>query len=150
MRVLGLILILMLVLSGKACAQSLENISSISFTKQSRGFIDEVVVSRDSVRGVIENHREPDNSKHYASDVGQDGWAKLIVALQDVNLEDIDGLQSPTMNRAHDGAIHSSIVITFDDGNSISHSFDDEKPHPDLQPLLDVLLQFRIPDEPVK
>lgn len=150
MKALGLVCILTLVISENACAQSLETISSISFTKQSRGFIDEVVVSRDSVRGVVENHREPDNSKHYAAEVDQDGWSKLVMALQGVDLSEIDGLQSPTMNRAHDGAIHSSIVITFEDGNSISHSFDDEKPHPDLQPLLNALLQFRIPDEPVK
>lgn len=150
MKALGLVCILTLVISENACAQSLETVSSISFTKQSRGFIDEVVVSRDSVRGVVENHREPDNSKHYAAEVDQDGWSKLMMALQGVDLSEIDGLQSPTMNRAHDGAIHSSIVITFEDGNSISHSFDDEKPHPDLQPLLDALLQFRIPDEPVK
>ena len=150
MRILGLVLILTLVVSGNTFAQSPENISSISFTKQSRGFIDEVVVSRDSVRGVMENHREPENSKHYAAEVGQDGWSKLMMALQGVSLQEIDGLQSPTMNRAHDGAIHSSIVITFEDGSSISHSFDDERPHPDLQPLLNALLQFRIPGEPVK
>jgi hypothetical protein len=70
-----------------------------------------------------------------------------MVAMKDLSLKDIDGLQSPTTNRAHDGATHSSIVITFDDGSSISHSFDDENPHPDLQPLLDAILQFRIPDE---
>jgi hypothetical protein len=149
MRILPLVYFLMIALST-ACAQSLESISSISFTKQSRGFIDEVVVSRDSVHGVMENHRDPDNSKHYAAEVDQDSWSKLMIALQEVDLPDIDGLQSPTMNRAHDGAVHSSIVITFEDGNSISHSFDDEKPHPDLQPLLDALLQFRMPDKPVK
>ena len=150
MKILGVILLLSLAILGKACGQSLENIASISFTKQSRGFIDEVVVSRDSARGVMENHREPDNSKHYAAEVDRDSWSQLLMALQGVSLQDIDGLQSPTTNRAHDGAIHSSIVITFEDGSTISHSFDDEKPHRDLQPLLDALLQFRIPDQPAK
>lgn len=137
--------ILMILVSGAGLAQSLENITSITFTRQSRGYLDEVVISRDSVRGAVENHKIPENSKHYSTDVDHDEWAKLMIALKDVDLTDIDGLQSPTMNRAHDGAMHSSIVITFEDGSSISHSFDNEDPHPDLKPLLDAILEFRIP-----
>lgn len=109
--------------------------------------LDEVVISRDSVHGAMENHRMPESSQNYASSIGQDEWAKLMLALKDVSLKDIDGLQSPTMNRAHDGALHSSIVITFEDGSSISHSFDDENPHPDLQPLLNAILEFRVPSK---
>jgi hypothetical protein len=137
--------ILISIVSAPVYAQSLENISSITFTKQTRGYLDEVAISRDSVHGAVENHKLPENSKHYSSEVDHDDWATLMVALRDVALEDIDGLQSPTMNRAHDGAIQSSIVITFEDGSSISHSFDDENPHPDLRRLLDAILEFRIP-----
>ena len=144
MKILGLLCILSLTAAVKTCAQSAENITTISFTKQNRGFIDEVIISRDSVQGFVENHRVPENSKQYASGIDADGWAKLMFALQHVSFKDIDGLQSPTMNRAHDGAIHSSIVITFDDGQTVSHSFDDENPHPDLKPLLDAILEFRI------
>jgi hypothetical protein len=144
MRTVGLVIILGAMSLVAARAQELENITSISFSKQTRGYVDEVVISRDSVEGFIENDRVPENSKHYAADVNDDDWTKLILALKDVPLKDIDGLQSPTTNRAHDGAIHSSIVIMFDDGNSISHSFDDENPHPDLQPLLDAIMQFRL------
>jgi hypothetical protein len=150
MKNLSLALILTLVASAGTCAQSLETISTIAFTKQSRGYIDEVVISRDSVHGIMENHREPDNAKHYSADVDRDDWTKLMIALKDVPLDDIDGLQSPTMNRAHDGAIHSSIVVTFENGNSVTHSFDDENPHPDLQPLLNAIIEFRIPSEKEK
>lgn len=143
MRQAALIFSLFLV-CAHACGQSLENITSISFTKQSRGYVDEVVISRDSVEGFMENHRAPEDSKQYASEIGQDEWAKLLLTLREVPLKHIDGLQSPTTNRAHDGALHSSIVITFENGESISHSFDDENPHPDLQPLLDAILQYRL------
>lgn len=141
-------LILSLVTTGSALAQSLESITSITFTKQTRGLLDEIVVSRDSVQGFVDNQRSPANSHQYATAIDENQWAKVVLALQDVSLAAIDGLQSPTMNRAHDGAIHSSIVITFEDGSSVTHSFDDEKPHPDLQPLLDAILEFRVP--PVK
>ena len=127
--------------------QTLENITTIEFTKQTRGFLDKLVISKDSVHGVVENHRAIEKSKHYGSDIDQDEWARLVFSLKDVSLKDVDGLQSPTMNRAHDGAIHSSIVITFEDGKSITHGFDDENPHPDLQPLLNAILEFRQHDE---
>lgn len=141
---LASILILSLVVSGATCAQSLEQITSITFTKQTRGLVDEVVISRDSVKGFLENHRVPEKSHQYSTEIDSSQWAELIMALKDVSLEDIDGLQSPTVKRAHDGAIHSSIVIKLEDGSSVTHSFDDENPHPDLQPLLNEILEFRL------
>lgn len=145
MNVRLMLLYVMLVHAMDAASQSAENITSIAFTKQGRGFVDEVFISRDSVQGFVDNHRVPENSQQYASGLDTDGWAKLMIALKDVSLADIDGLQSPTMNRAHDGALHSTIVITFRDGSTVSHSFDDENPHPDLRPLLDAILEYRIP-----
>ena len=145
MKIFALLIILTLAAFEDTAGQSLEDITSITFTKQTRGLLDEVVISRDSVEGFVENHRMPENSHHYANGIDQSQWAKLIMKLSDVQLEDIDGLQSPTMNRAHDGAIHSSIIITFKDGNTVTHSFDDENPHPDLKPLLDTILEFRVP-----
>lgn len=143
MKRLGLVFILSVMVGGVLSAQSAENIISISFTKQTRGFLDEVFISRDSVEGFIENHRVPEQTQQYASGIDGDDWSKLMAALPDISLGDIDGLQSPTMNRAHDGGIHSSIVIMFENGESVTHSFDDENPHPDLRPLLDAILQFR-------
>ena len=140
MKLVCLILVMMV---AKCQGQSLENITSIEFVKQSRGFHDQIVISADSVQGVIENHRAAQKSEQYARDVDQDDWLTLMTALKDVSLKDLDGLQSPTMDRAHDGAIHSSIVINFKDGTSVSHGFDDEKPHPDLQPLLNAILTFK-------
>lgn len=146
MKIAVLLSLLTLVISGNSRAQSLENITEISLTKQTRGILDEVVISRDSVRSVVENHRVPENSHHYAKEIDQDQWATLMLALSDVPLHDIDGLQSPTTGRAHDGAVHSTITITFENGESIYHSFDDVNPHPDLQPLLDAILAFRVPE----
>jgi len=145
MKVAAFLSLLTLVISGYSCAQSLESITQISLTKQTRGILDEVVISRDSVRSVVENHRVPENSHYYTGAIDQDQWARLILALGDVSLRDIDGLQSPTSNRAHDGAVHSTITITFKNGDSINHSFDDLNPHQDLQPLLDAILEFSVP-----
>lgn len=145
MKHLGLTIVLAFAAAGPTCGQSLENIVSITFTKQSRGYVDEMVISRDSVHGFIEDHRRPGESKRYTTEVGADTWMKLMDALKDVPLGDIDGLQSPTMNRAYDGAMHSSIVIAFADGRTVTHSFDNENPHPDLKPLLAAILELHPP-----
>jgi hypothetical protein len=50
------------------------------------------------------------------------------------------------MDRARDAAVQSTIVISFKGGESVSHSFDDENPHPDLKPLLEAIDEFRVPD----
>lgn len=145
MRYLVVFVILGLMVSGKVRGQSLEKVTRITLTKQSRGYLDEVIISRDSLQGFVDNHRTPGAPQQYATGMDQDRWARLMMSLRDVPLDDLDGLQSPTTNRAHDGALHSSIVITFEDGQTISHSFDDDNPHPDLQPLLDLILEMRVP-----
>jgi hypothetical protein len=130
-------------MAAQCTGQSLETITSIEFVSQSRGFHDQIVISPDSIKGVVENHRAAQKSEQYAKVVEDGEWSKVLSALQGLSLKDLDGLQSPTMDRAHDGAIHSSIVINFQDGSSMSHGFDNEKPHPDLQPLLSAILALK-------
>jgi hypothetical protein len=140
MKVICVILVMMV---SQCAGQSPGTIASIEFVKQSRGFHDKIVISPDSVHGVVENHRATQKSEKYALGVDHAQWSNVLASLKDISLKDLDGLQSPTMDRAHDGAIHSSIVINFEDGTSVSHGFDDEKPHPDLQPLLNAILAFK-------
>jgi hypothetical protein len=128
------------------CAQEAGDIATITLTRQTRAYFEEVVISRDSVHSVTENHRLPEHSKHYSAAIDSEDWANLVTSIGNVSLKDIDGLQSPTMDRARDAAVHSTIDIAFKDGESVSHSFDDENPHPDLKPLLDAIDKFRLPD----
>ena len=145
MKILAIVGMLIAASSGCLYGQSLEKLTGITFTKETRGFLDEVVITRDSVQGFSENHRTPEKAVHYATEVHTDDWARLMFALKNVSLQEIDGLQSPTTNRAHDGAMHSTLSFSFEDGSTISHSFDDEDPHPDLQPLLEVILELKVP-----
>lgn len=124
---------------GLASAQTPDAITSIAFTKQTRGFLDELVISKDSIKEKVKNLRAPEKSKHYSSSIDMDEWTMLLASLKGVSLKHVDSLQSPTMNRAHDGAMHSAIVLTFEDGTSVTHGFDDENPHQDLRPLLKVI-----------
>jgi hypothetical protein len=146
MRAFHLVLIICALHLNHACAQKQDDITAITLTKQTRGYVEEVVISRDSVHAMVENHRVPDQSKHLKSSIDQDDWARVVMTLKDVNLTDVDGLQSPTMDRARDAAMQSTIVISFKGGKSVSHSFDDENPHRDLKPLLEAIDGFRLAD----
>lgn len=141
-----LCLAVLLMVLDHARAQQAEDIATITLTRQTRAYFEEVVISRDSVHSMTENHRLPEQSKHYAAAIDSDDWANVVTTLKDVSLKDIDGLQSPTMDRARDAAVHSAIVIAFKGGESVSHSFDDENPHPDMKPLLEAIDRFRLPD----
>jgi hypothetical protein len=137
---------LVILMRADVRGQEAGDISTITLTRQTRAYFEEVVISRDSVHSVTENHRLPEQSKRYAAAIEPAEWTELITSIGNVSLEDIDGLQSPTMNRARDAAVHSTIDIGFKGGESVSHSFDDENPHPDLKPLLDAIDKFRLPD----
>jgi hypothetical protein len=146
MKAFHLVLLVCLFNLNQACAQKQDDITAITLTKQTRGYVEEVVISRDSVHAMIENHRAPEQSKHFDSSIDQDEWASVVMTLNNVDLPEVDGLQSPSTDRARDAAMQSTIVISFKDGKSVSHSFDDENPHPDLMPLLDAIKGFRLPD----
>ena len=70
-------------------------------------------------------------------------WDAIQDALSEVKLDTISKLQSPTMARAYDGASHSSISITPVQGQSCTHSFDDERPHALLLPLMQLIAEIK-------
>lgn len=132
-----------LLVSLAARCQPAREVRSIQFTRESRGFLDQTTLRRDSLIVLVDNHRMTPASKHYRAPLDEKDWLKLLHLVSDLSLSEIDGLQSPTMNRAHDGALHGSIVITMASGERYQHGFDNEDPHPDLKPLLEAILSFR-------
>jgi hypothetical protein len=66
-------------------------------------------------------------------------WDELLKAASQLKLTEVSTLPSPTNRRAFDGARHSTLVISTNDGQSYTHSFDDENPHEHLRNLMDVV-----------
>ena len=143
MKFLFAICLLCLIVQARCGGQDPQTITSVEFTRKSRGFLEQITVSKDSIRNVIENHRAGQRSGRYGRRTGKDDWQNVLKSLHGVSLEQVESLRSPTRERAHDGAFYSSLMITFEDGKSISHTFDDENPHTELKPLLQVMLEFR-------
>lgn len=113
-----------------------KNIASVEFNAIARGGYNErIIVTHDSIRAIKTEQRAGDSTV-YTRKLSAKEWGTIMDSLAAVSLEDIPGLQSPTMHRAYDGATHSSLVITRKDGGTWSHAFDDENPSKELMPLM--------------
>jgi hypothetical protein len=110
-------------------------ITQIELTKQSRGYQEAIRITTDSVFVIAEDLKGGKPSITYSRPISPDDWTKLVNSIGSLKLKDIASLSSPTMKRASDAAMHSTLKITTDDGNSYAHGYDDENPHEALQEL---------------
>jgi hypothetical protein len=92
---------------------------------------------------MIDNARSSDSLKRVSEKLDKAKWVKLNTILNSLSLPEVPLLKSPTMKRAYDGALHGILTITTMDGKAYSHGFDDENPHPKLQPLMRCLQEIR-------
>ncbi len=123
--------------------KSQHSIQRIDFTKSARGFLEEVVLTRDSVHIKIENARSADPVQQFSEKLSPKKWSQLNDIVKDISLSEMPSYESPTKKRTYDGALHGSITLTTDDGKAYVHGFDDENPHPKLQPLMKCILEIR-------
>ena len=117
--------------------QTASHIKKIKFTSLTRGFVKKIILSPDSAITIIEDRQNNDQSHKRKLDKKE--WTKLMNSIKNLSPTDLPDLKSPTMKRAYDGALHSTIVLLTDDGKEWTHSFDDEDPHERLQPLMKVI-----------
>ena len=138
-----LTLILILVICVFCACKSQDAIRQIDFTKATRGFREEIIITKDSIFMVIDNARSTDSLQRISEKLDKKKWAKLNTTIQSLSLPEVPLLKSPTTKRTYDGALHGTLTITAMDGKTYSHGFDDENPHPELQPLMKCILEIR-------
>ncbi|HEY3430838.1 MAG TPA: hypothetical protein VGK39_09190 [Cyclobacteriaceae bacterium] len=128
---------LVLLINGCASVTNKPNdIVKIEFSSLTRGHSRNIIFTKDSVISSVEG-REASPKKEKR--LNAEEWQRLVGSLKNLALNEITDLQSPTMKRAYDGAMHSTIVIATSDRETFSHSFDDEDPHEKLKPLMKVI-----------
>lgn len=110
-------------------------ITQIELTKQSRGYQEAIRIRPDSAFVVAEDLKNSKPAERYSKAISEDEWTALVNALGSVKLKDIESLPSPTMKRASDAAMHSTIKIITNEGSEYAHGYDDENPHEALQPF---------------
>jgi hypothetical protein len=132
MRLKSLTILLLVITFQAVVAQKAEVISKVAFTSATRGYQKQVFITKDSVKIILDGRAGNGITSRKLSG-GE--WNDLLKSLDDMKLARITELESPTSRRAFDGARQSTITI-FSENKSFSHSFDDENPHPELQPLM--------------
>lgn len=138
-----LTLIFILVTTVLCTCKSQHAIRQIDFTKSSRGFREELIITKDSVLILTDNARSSDSLQRISKKLDERKWSELIATVKSLSLPEVPLYKSPTMKRTYDGALHGTLTITTMDGKTYSHGFDDENPHPKLRPLMKCILEIR-------
>ena len=127
-----------------SCKESYkEEIAQITFSSGGMsGHFETISITSDSITITYEQRRTAEKEKTYRNTIGDGSWQLLQEAVPEMTLSEISELESPTMARAYDGAMHSEIVIRTKSGTQYQHAFDDQKPHQELQPLMTAIREL--------
>jgi hypothetical protein len=120
-------------------SQSTSTISKIEFASLTRGYQKHAIISVDSLILVTEGREQDKTLKRKLSKAE---WNTLIGSLKKVKLSEIPTLKSPSMKRAFDGAMHSSLTVVTKDQKNLTHGFDDEDANEKLLPLMVAVKQI--------
>jgi hypothetical protein len=131
-----IIIVILLVCWTALLAQKDMEIRQVEFSKVSRGFEEHVRIKADSVHVFVHDIRGDKAAVKFSRKIDETEWVKIVEALKQVKIRQIESLPSPTMNRASDAAMHGTLTFITGDSKSYAHGFDDENPHESLKPLL--------------
>jgi len=98
-----------------------------------------VTVTKDSVISVYNGRMD---ANRQARKTTPEEWEALKNSANNINLEEIRDLPSPTNRRATDAAPFGSLLLTTKDSTYRSASFDGFDSHEMLQPLMDVMKEI--------
>jgi hypothetical protein len=127
---------LLLVCCTLLWAQSQSDIKQIEFSKISRGYEEHVRIKADSVHVLIHDIRGDKAPVNFSRKLEQSEWVNLMEVMKSIKVKEIETLPTPSMKRATDAAMHGTLTLTVNNGQSYAHGFDDENPHESLKPLL--------------
>lgn len=123
--------------------QEKHNITKVEFTSMTRGYQESVVFTPDSVSGNKPEPGDRTKTKSFHQPLKKQEWKHLSGLVSSIPRAEFENLKSPTNKRAYDGAKHSTITITLDNGETYLHLFDDETPNEKLQPLMKCIATLR-------
>jgi hypothetical protein len=129
------ILLLTVVLS-KGCTedqkQTMES-STIEYTATTRGFNQKIIVNNKTFK-LTRNLRGKDTL--IQNTISDKDWNDLVLAFQDINLDELQNLKSPTEKRFYDGAAIANLKIIHKDKSYESNSFDHGFPPQEIEKLV--------------
>lgn len=127
---------------GKGCentkAQEIDA-AIIEYVANTRGFYQKIVVEKQQLS--ISKERDQQD-KPVVTKISDADWNELINLFQDLNLEEIPDLKSPTEKRFYDGAAIANLKITYKGKIYESKSFDHGFPPVEIKKLVNKINSF--------
>lgn len=139
-----LLSILFLFVSTKECknksALSSQNDTlTITYQAVSRGYFEEISVSKDSFTICNDINR-----KAYQSYTCPEAdWKASLALLDNIDTSTLSELKAPTSKRFYDGAAHATLTIKNGDSEIKSSTFDHGHPPEEIKALVEKLLSFK-------
>lgn len=140
MKILSLLFLTIFL--GKGCegakAQEIDA-AVIEYVANTRGFYQKIVVEKQMV--TISKDRSGQD-KPVPAKISDADWKDLIKLFQDVNLDEIATLKSPTEKRFYDGAAIANLKITYKGKTYESSSFDHGFPPAEIKKIVNKINSF--------
>ena len=140
MKILSLLFLTLFL--GKGCDRDKkQDVDSavIEYVANTRGFYQKITIEKQMV--FISNDRSG-KEKIEPIKISDTDWKILIDLFQDVNLDEIKDLKSPTEKRLYDGAAIANIKITYKGISYESPSFDHGFPPFEIKKLVNKINSF--------
>ena len=143
-----LIIILSIFLFPKECNNQTSNFNklqerqdtiTITYEAISRGFFEEISVSKKSVS--ISNDITKKTYETY--NISKEDWNTFLGLLSKINLEELPQLKAPTSMREYDGAAHAVLIIKDGDKQIRSSTFDHGYAPTEIKELVEKLQTFK-------
>lgn len=122
--------------------QRQEEIVEFEFNSFSRGYSKIIKVNPDSVMIRELSRTNPGGKKEIKRKTREEEWERMVEAVSDHKLEELEDLPSPGMERARDAARHSNIIIRTNKAEYNSGSFDGTNPNRKLEELMQAFLEI--------
>jgi hypothetical protein len=127
---------------GRGCeSDSKQDLNSaiIEYVANTRGFYQKVILDKHMV--TISNDRKG-KEKAVQAKISEEDWTILVDAFQEINLEELKDLKSPTEKRLYDGAAIAHLKITYNGNIYESQSFDHGFPPYEIKKLVSKINSF--------
>ena len=115
-------LLLLTIFLGKGCeGNTKQNIETaqIIYTANTRGYFQEISIEKHVIS--VKNDRK---GKAVQTKISDADWKELVQLFQEVELDEIKDLKSPTEKRFYDGAAIANLKINYKGETYESQSFD--------------------------
>jgi hypothetical protein len=138
MKILSLLLLTIFL--GKGCAgdaQKNMETTQLIYTANTRGYFQEISIENHIAS--IKNDRKEEAEQIKISDAD---WKELVQIFQEINLDEIKDLKSPTEKRFYDGAAIANLKINYEGKSYESQSFDHGFPPYEIKKLVTKINSF--------